>query len=208
MWLNAKTNASCPEHLQHLSDMLVHLTVTNGSLYSKKSSNCNVFFKNISVIILFTKALKRGLGFEPLPPWQWDPEDTSDLVKRQAAPDPGEDEGREVRRGEGQGDRHPENRMDIMTPYKGGHATGLCSRHRPPQHSNPAVGLPSHSPPGSGEYSIPENWDSDTCTRTKAERVCSAYWFNEWGRCSRSYLWSTVRDGPISLGPACHTANI
>lgn len=82
-----------------------------------------------------------------------DPEDISDLVRRQAAPDPGEDEGREVRRGEGQGDRHPENRMDVMTPYKGGHTIGLCSRHRPPQHSNPAVGLPLHSPPGSGEYS-------------------------------------------------------
>lgn len=54
--------------LPHLSDMLVSLTVTKGFLYSMRSSNSIIFFKNISVIILFTKTLKRGRGFEPLAP--------------------------------------------------------------------------------------------------------------------------------------------
>lgn len=54
--------------LQHLNDMLVSLTVTKGFLYSMRSSNSIIFFKNISVIILFTKTLKRRLGFEPLAP--------------------------------------------------------------------------------------------------------------------------------------------
>lgn len=54
--------------LQHLSDMLVSLTVTKGFLYSMRSSNSIIFFKNISVFILFTKTFKRRLGFEPLVP--------------------------------------------------------------------------------------------------------------------------------------------
>lgn len=56
--------------------------------------------------------------------------------------------------------------MDVMTAYKGGHTNGLCCIHRAPQHSNPDLGLPPHSPPGSREYSRVQRNETQTPSHT------------------------------------------